>query len=269
MFGRRQIATEDDRIGALLDQAASAHRPERSSFGSGLPIKFLGACHERKKRRIGVEDRARLDIDRVLVVAVLVVDLGFKTIALVGYPVPQRAQGRRRRRADTAHQGQCSPEREPPLALARSRAGQQRRGSSPAPPPGIRDAPSKDDRETPSSRASGRRDLRPSPLRRDRSGGAARSAAPDAPDTGRHRSSSMRMTGRSGREDGAKASSSPECGVAVRRIIRRSGFRASPDRSSKRCCRPLCVPTQACASSTITKSGQARAKPSRRFSALM
>ena len=44
------------------------------------------------------------------------------------------------------------------------------------------------------------------------------------------------------------------------------GIAARRFNSSKRCCRPWWVPTQACASSTMTNPGQARAKVSRRLS---
>ena len=95
MLRRRQIATEDDRIGALLDQRRQ-RIDQSGQLGIGFADEFLGALHQSKKRRIGIEGRTRLDIDGVLVVAVLVIDLRFEAVALVGHPVPQGAQGRGR-----------------------------------------------------------------------------------------------------------------------------------------------------------------------------
>jgi len=83
VLGRRQIAAEDDRVRALGDQGPQ-RVDERGQLGIGLIQKLFGASHERKKRRIGVKDRARLEIDGVLVVAVFVVDLRLEAVDLVG-----------------------------------------------------------------------------------------------------------------------------------------------------------------------------------------
>jgi hypothetical protein len=74
------------------------------------------------------------------------------------------------------------------------------------------------------------------------------------------------MTDRSA-EEARKASSSPECGVAVRKIIRRSGFRARQKIEAL-----LLALVRAHTGMRLIDDDEvraARAKPSRRFSALM
>lgn len=73
-----------------------------ASFGSGL---WINSSRGRPKPE-GLDpcqNRSRLDIHRVFVVGVLIVDLRLEPVALIGHPVAQRTERRSWRRTDTAH----------------------------------------------------------------------------------------------------------------------------------------------------------------------
>lgn len=111
MLGRRQITAEDNGVGPFLDERRQ-RLDQRGQLRVGLADQFLGVPHQREKRRIDVECCARFEIDRVLVISVVVIDLRFEAIAFARHAVPQRAQSSGRGRADATHQGQRAPESE-------------------------------------------------------------------------------------------------------------------------------------------------------------
>ncbi len=140
MIGGGDEAAEDDRVGAFGDERLQdldrrvelrigrpASGPRPAPPGSrAVPLRPSRAPARHRPRPL---------------VAIFVEDLLFEPLGVGGKAVAKRAERRRRRGADAAHQRQRAPEGEPSLDAGPARRLRRRRGSSRAPPRGMRGAP--------------------------------------------------------------------------------------------------------------------------------
>jgi hypothetical protein len=120
VFGRRKVAAEYYGVRPLLEKRFQ-DVDQRFKFRVRFLLKKLRLFDDSQEGGIGFPGRTWFDVNRIFVIAVLVVELGFEAVGFIRYSIAEGAQTGGRRRTDAAHEGERPPESQTSFPLAASR----------------------------------------------------------------------------------------------------------------------------------------------------